>query len=231
MSAGLGAAVAERLDTIRQRIADAGGDPAQVRIVAVTKAFGADEVEAAVGAGLTELGENYAQELLAKADAVPNDVRWHFLGVPQRNKIGRLAPYVALWEAVDKRSTLDAIADRQPGAAVLMQVNLTAAPTKGGCRVEDVPGLVDHGRGLGLDVQGLMTVGPAGDRAGSERCFTALAKLGAAHGLAQLSMGMSDDYDVAVARGSTMIRIGRGLFGPRPNRREEASSMARPGGM
>ncbi len=231
MTANLATAVAERLAGIRDRIAGAGGDPARVRIVAVTKAFGADAVDAAVAAGLTDVGENYAQELLAKAPQAPPAVDWHFLGVPQRNKVRHLAPYVSLWEAVDRPATLDAIAARQPGGAVLVQVNLTGDTNKGGCRPDDTRDLLRHGRALGLDVQGLMTVGPAGDRAASATCFGALAGLAAAEGVHQLSMGMSDDFDLAVAEGSTMIRVGRGLFGPRPVGRGRASSMDRLGGM
>lgn len=93
--------VAERLAQVRDRIAKAGASPSSVRVVAVTKGFGSEAVEAAVGAGLLDLGENYAQELLSKASTAPSGVRWHFLGGLQRNKLARLAPYVHLWQGLD----------------------------------------------------------------------------------------------------------------------------------
>jgi pyridoxal phosphate enzyme (YggS family) len=210
--------VAGRLDDARRRIEAAGGDPRRVRIVAVTKGFGPAAVRAAVEAGAVELGENYAQELATKAVEAPPGVRWHFLGAPQRNKIARLAPLVDLWQAIDRAAALDRLAEVRPGAAVLVQVNATGAGAKAGCAPEDAPAVVEHGRGLGLDVQGLMCVGPAGDRSGAAAAFGRVAGLARSLGLRELSMGMSDDFDLAVAEGSTMVRLGRILFGPRPGR-------------
>jgi pyridoxal phosphate enzyme (YggS family) len=214
-----GTVVAERLASIRDRIGAAGGDPEAVTVVAVTKGFGPEAVEAGLDAGLHEIGENYAQELLAKAEAVtPRSFgpHWHFLGAPQRNKIGRLAPIVSLWEGMDREAAIDRLAAVRPGAAVLLQVNVVADPAKAGCDVDDVGRLVDHGRSAGLDVRGLMTVGPAGDIDGSRKVFATLARMAADHELGEISMGMSDDFEAAVAEGSTMIRLGRALFGPRP---------------
>ena len=119
--------VAERLAQVRDRISKAGASPSSVRVVAVTKGFGPEAVEAAVGAGLLDLGENYAQELLSKASTAPSGVRWHFLGGLQRNKLARLAPHVHLWHGLDSVEGALALARRRPAAAVLVQVRTTAA--------------------------------------------------------------------------------------------------------
>ena len=208
-------AVAERLAEVRQRIAATGVDPATVTVVAVTKGFGPDTGAAAAAAGLADLGENYAQELRAKAPAAPAGVRWHFLGSPQRNKIPWLVPLVSLWQGVDRPEVLEALAARRPGAAVLIEVNVGREAAKHGCAPGAAGDLAARGADLGLDVRGLMTVAPAG-RADAARCFSTLAALAGRLALRQLSMGMSDDFDLAVTEGATMVRLGRALFGPRP---------------
>jgi PLP dependent protein len=210
--------VVERLGRIRERIDAVAPGPGEVKVVAVTKGFAAPLVATALDAGLTDLGENYAQELLSKAVGAPPSVRWHFLGALQRRRVPSLAPHVALWETMDRPDAADAVATRQPGAAVLIQVNVVGDPGKLGCAPSDVPKLVEHCRGRGLDVRGLMTVGPAGDLEGARRCFAELAAMADDLGLAELSMGMSDDYEIAVAEGATSVRLGRALFGARPNR-------------
>ncbi|MDQ6839239.1 MAG: YggS family pyridoxal phosphate-dependent enzyme [Actinomycetota bacterium] len=206
---------AERLSGVRQRIADVGVDPDEVEVVAVTKGFDADAVAVAIAAGLRHLGENYATELIDKAVAYP-DACWHFLGPLQRNKAARLAPLVSVWEAVDRSVAADAIAGRAPGAAVYIQINVTGEANKAGCAPGDTDHLIDHSRKAGLEVRGLMAVGPAGDRQGSRACFKIVAGLARSVGLRSLSMGMSDDFDIAVDEGATTIRLGRALFGPRP---------------
>jgi uncharacterized pyridoxal phosphate-containing UPF0001 family protein len=143
-------------------------------------------------------------------------LRWHFLGPVQRNKVRPLAPFVALWQTMDRLAAAEAVARHSPGAAVLAQVNTAGDPAKHGCAPEEVPSLVEGLRALGLDVRGLMTVAPAGPAALARRAFRELAAIGRGVGLSELSMGMTDDLEEAVAEGSTMIRIGRGLFGPRP---------------
>lgn len=208
--------VAERLAAVRERITAAAPGPGEVRVVGVTKGFGAPLVATALDAGLTDLGENYAQELVSKAAGAPRPVRWHFIGALQRRAVPKLAPHVALWETMDRPEAVDAVAARRPGAAVLVQVNLVGDPRKLGCRPADAPKVVEHGRRRGLDVRGLMTVGPAGDLDGARRVFAGLAAMARDLGLAELSMGMSDDYEVAVAEGATSVRLGRVLFGPRP---------------
>jgi len=213
------AAVAERVDRVRRRV-DSLAVAGPVRIVAVTKGFGADAVDAAVAAGLTSVGENYAQELVAKAGAGAGgpSVRWHFIGGIQRNKVAHLAPFVALWQSVDRPAVADAIARHSPGAAVLVQVNLTGEVGRAGCRWSDTPDLVECARSAGLDVRGLMGIGPVGAPDAGREVFTALAAEARRLGLAEVSMGMSDDFETAIASGSTMIRLGTVLFGPRPRR-------------
>jgi pyridoxal phosphate enzyme (YggS family) len=207
--------VADRLSGVRDRIAAVGGDPSAVTVVAVTKGFGPDAVTGARDAGLGDVGENYAQELVVKAGAAPG-LRWHFLGRVQRNKVARLAPLVALWQAVDRPAAGEEIARRSPGAAVLVQVDITGEPQKAGCDPAGAPALVDRLADLGLEVRGLMAVGPAGPPEAARDGFRRLRALTAELGLAECSMGMTDDLEVAVEEGSTMVRVGRALFGPRP---------------
>jgi PLP dependent protein len=213
------AAVAERVARVRRRINElSAGRP--VRIVAVTKGFGPDAVEAAVAAGVTSIGENYAQELVAKASAGVGGmgVQWHFIGAVQRNKVGHLAPFVAVWETVDRPAVAEAVARHSPGATSLVQVNLTGEAGRAGCSWEDAAGVVAAARTAGLDVQGLMGIGPVGPPEESRSLFAALAGLALRLGLAEVSMGMTGDFEVAVEEGATMVRLGTILFGPRPGR-------------
>jgi len=214
--------VAAGLDRVRQRIADAGGDPAQVRIVAVTKGFGPEAPRAALAAGAVLLGENYAQELVAKDEALaghpgPRPV-WHFIGRLQRNKVRALAGRVALWESVDRSSLGAEIARRAPGAAVLVQVDISGEEAKGGCPPAATGDLVAELVGAGLDVQGLMGVAAAGDLDRARAQFDRLAQLATDLDLPERSMGMSQDLEAAVAAGATMVRVGTALFGSRPPR-------------
>lgn len=223
MSAVDPADVARRLEVVRSRIAGAA-DGRDVGIVAVTKGFGVDAVRAALGLGLDVVGENYAQELLAKAaeleaDPAPGAVpQWHFLGRLQRNKVRHLAPVVGVWESVDRAELVIEIAKRAPGAAVYVQANLSGEDQKGGAPMEEVPALVAQGRELGLDVRGLMGVGPAGAPEAARPGFRALVALADELDLPERSIGMSADLEVAVAEGATIVRVGTDLFGPRPPR-------------
>jgi PLP dependent protein len=185
-----------------------------VRVVAVTKGFGPDAVRAARDAGLRDLGENYAAELVAKASVVEDGVVWHFLGAVQRNKVPLLAPIVSLWQSVARESEGARIARFAPGAKVLVQVDTTGLPGRNGCPPPEVPELVGRLLGLGLDVRGLMTVAAPGPDA--TEAFTSVGRLADQLGLEERSMGMSDDLEAAVAAGSTMVRVGRALFGERP---------------
>ncbi len=189
--------------------------------MAVTKGFGVDAVEAANAAGLVDVGENYAQELAAKVDEAGDDAgrRWHFLGRVQRNKVRSIAGAVHLWQGVDRVSAGEEIARQGAGCRVLVQVRLDAeaddrratAAIPTAC-----PELVERLDDLGLDVRGLMAVGPAGPPELARPGFRKVSALADRLGLVERSMGMTDDLGVAVEEGSTMVRVGRGLFGARP---------------
>jgi uncharacterized pyridoxal phosphate-containing UPF0001 family protein len=210
--------VAERLDDVRQRIESAGG--IGVRIVAVTKTFGIDAVVAAAAAGCDGIGENYAQELVAKLDGHSGLPPVHFIGQLQTNKVRVVSPFVAVYETVDRPSLATALATRVPGATVLVQVRPgDSAASKAGCAIDDAPGLVEQCRQLGLQPLGLMTVGPTeGGSSAARPGFRAVRALVDRLGLTVCSMGMTDDLEVAVQEGTTQVRVGSALFGPRPPR-------------
>ena len=206
--------VALRVQQIRSEIARASSSP--VAIIAVTKTFGHDAIRAAVIAECDAVGENYAQEVLAKVAEAPIDLPVHFIGAIQSNKVRQLAPYISLWQGVDRLSVISELGKRAPGAEILLQVNATNEDTKSGVAPAEVESLLAAGQDAGLVVRGLMTIGPtSGDIAEAEKAFLSLRSLADSLHLAECSMGMSDDYLVAVACGSTMIRIGSRLFGPR----------------
>ena len=214
-------AVAERLDAIRHRIEAVVGAAraTDVTVLAVTKAFGPDAVHAAMAAGCRAVGENYAQELAAKFVDMEPRPEVHFIGQLQTNKVRLVAPFVAVYETVDRGSLAAEIAKRAPAARVLVQVDTAGDPGKGGCPVGDVASLVDTCRRLGLQVDGLMTVGPTeGGPEAARLGFRTVRQLVDALGLAVCSMGMSDDLEVAVSEGSTEVRVGSALFGSRPPR-------------
>jgi pyridoxal phosphate enzyme (YggS family) len=207
--------ITRALETVRDRIASTGVDPRTVRIVAVTKGFGSDAIDAARAAGLSDIGENYAQDVLAKREALAG-LQLHFIGRLQRNKVRAIAPLVACWQSVDRLELGEEIARRAPAARVLVQVNVTEEPTKGGCAPDDTRDLVDRLGSLGLEVGGLMTVGRTGPPIEARRGFAALRALADRLGLVECSMGMTDDLEMAVAEGATIVRVGSALFGPRP---------------
>ena len=212
-------AVRAALDAVRDRIRAAGGGD-DVSVLAVTKGFGPDAVEAAIAAGCTAIGENYAQELLAKRDVLARGtgaLEVHFIGQLQTNKVRQLVELVDVYETVDRDRLATEIAKRAPGARILIQVDTTGEPGKGGCPIDEVDLLIEHAGDAGLDVCGLMTVGPTDGgpesaRAGFRKVRRAVDRLG----LAVCSMGMSGDLEVAVQEGSTQIRVGTALFGSRP---------------
>ena len=213
--------VAERLARIRGRIAAAtdATRAAEVTVLAVTKAFGPDAVLAALAAGLQAVGENYAHEVVAKFSGLEPRAEVHFIGQLQTNKVRLVAPFVAVYESVDRLSLATEIAKRAPAARVLLQVDTTGEAGKGGCPVPDVPALLHACRDLGLQVEGLMTVGPTeGGPEAARPGFRTVRGLVDELGLSVCSMGMSDDLEVAVAEGSTEVRIGSALFGSRPPR-------------
>jgi pyridoxal phosphate enzyme (YggS family) len=204
------ASVRARIDAAAAR---AGRDPSEVTLVAATKTVDAERVRAVVAAGVPDVGENRAQELLEKAPVV-DGARWHFVGTLQRNKVRALAPWVVCWHSVDREALGAEIARRAAGAHVLVEVNVAGEPQKGGCAPTQAPGLVDVLRSQGLEVDGLMTVPPAdGD---PRPWFADLRELAERLGLRELSMGMTADFEIAVEEGATMVRVGRALFGERP---------------
>jgi pyridoxal phosphate enzyme (YggS family) len=210
-----------RLGAVRARIASAataaGRAVADVTLVVVTKTVPEDLIRVAVGAGASDVGENRAQELVAKAshfDAEVVPLRWHFIGRLQRNKVRMLAGRVALWHSIDRSELVDPLRRHAPGARVLVEVNVSDEPQKGGCRPDATPALVDELTAAGLVVEGLMTVPAAsGDPRPS---FAALRELGGRLGLVQLSMGMTSDFEAAIGEGATIVRVGSAIFGPRP---------------
>lgn len=209
------AAVAAALERVRGRIRAAGGGD-EVAILPVTKAFGRDAIDAARAAGCTAIGENYAQELLAKRDACAG-LEVHFIGQLQTNKVRQLAGLVSVYETVDRPKLAREIATRAGGARVMIQVDTTGEPGKGGCPLDALEPLVDEVRRLDLELIGLMTVGPTeGGPEAARPGFRAVRAAADRLGLAQCSMGMTADVEVAVEEGSTQIRVGSALFGARP---------------
>lgn len=211
--------VSDAVASLRIRIANAGG--VNVAIVGVTKTFGPEAWRFAQVAGCDAVGENYAQEVVAKSAevALADRLPVHFIGQLQSNKIKQLAGIVDVWQSVDRLSILSEIAKRSPHPArVLFQVNLTDEAGKGGCLPAEVGDLSRAAQDLGIDVLGLMTVGPTNeDPIVTRTVFRALRTLVDEHGLRQCSMGMTGDLEIAIEEGSTMVRVGSALFGNRPS--------------
>ena len=210
--------LAERLAEVRGRIVGAGGDLDSITICAVTKGHGPEVAAEAFAVGLRDLGESYAQELLAKVDvlgAADDPPRWHFVGRLQRNKVKAIAAHVTLWHSIDRPELGATIARHAPGAAVLVQVATTGDEGKGGCPGAAVPRLVEGLRADGLDVRGLMTVGPTDPAQDPRPGFEAVRALADELALDEVSMGMSQDLELAVAAGATIVRPGTALFGDR----------------
>ncbi|MGH9307220.1 MAG: YggS family pyridoxal phosphate enzyme [Acidimicrobiales bacterium] len=204
-----------RLKALEDRIRAWGREPGDITVVGVTKGFGPELVETALRAGLADLGENYAPELLLKARS-GGSIRWHFLGAIQRNKVRTLCPVVSVWHSVTRLEEGAEIARHAPGARVFIQANFTGLAQRRGVAPTEVARLVEGLSAYELDIAGLMTM-PAGTRGPPAReVFARAADLARGLGLRGLSMGMSTDVQDAVVEGSTVIRIGQGLFGPRP---------------
>jgi PLP dependent protein len=136
----------------------------------------------------------------------------------QKNKVRKLAPWIGTWHGIDRAAAVEAVAAAGPGAEVMVQVNVAGTASQRGCSPADLDGLVERCRELPVDLSGLMAIGPAGDLEGARSCFRWLARRAGELGLRELSMGMSDDFEVAVEEGATTLRLGRVLFGPRPER-------------
>ncbi len=214
-------AVWARIDAAVQR----GGHGQNVTIVAVTKTHGADAVTAAYEAGLPDVGENRVQEALGKMTEVASPVHWHLIGHLQRNKVRSLDNF-SLFHALDSARLADAVnrfgEERGRPVKVLMQVNPVREETKGGYDTNDVEGEASRLAGMkGLAVTGAMTIARQGaDKSELRETFAAVRRTreilaAAGHPATELSMGMSDDFEIAVEEGSTMVRLGSILFGAR----------------
>lgn len=238
--------IAERLAAVRSRIADAaraaGRDPADVRLLVATKTQGADDVLAAVDAGVDLIGENRVQELVAKAPALADRVaagtlEVHMIGHLQRNKINQVLPTVTGIETVDSLRLAEALSARcvrdERERAVMVQVNVSGEESKSGVAPGDAVALARDVAALpGLRLTGLMTIG-APRSAGPDADGDAVVRAGYARLRAirdevlasgapgttsarDLSMGMSGDLDLAITEGATIVRVGTAIFGPRP---------------
>jgi pyridoxal phosphate enzyme (YggS family) len=220
--------IGDALDQLRERIeracARSGRDSDQVSLVAVSKAHPDEAVRAAYACGLRVFGENYAQELARKAEALADlpDLRWRFIGHLQRNKIKLVERASASVDTVDSSRLAEAISvravSRDAHVELLLQVNVGGEAQKSGCTPGEVPALVESVRALpNVELRGLMTVAPHYENPDDARpAFAALRKLAEAHQLPELSMGMTHDLEAAVQEGATMLRVGTALFGTRP---------------
>ena len=202
------------------------GSTHPVRIVAVSKTHGPEAVRAAVAAGLDAVGENRVQEALPKQDATADlPVEWHLIGSLQRNKVRQVIGRFALIHSIDRFDLAEEFQKRVPAGqrqAVLLQVNCSGEPQKGGVEPAECVALLDQFRALDrIEVRGLMTMAEfTGDVAIQRAAFQRLRAVqgqgrAAGHTLPELSMGMSGDYGVAVEEGATLVRLGTLLFGTR----------------
>jgi pyridoxal phosphate enzyme (YggS family) len=211
---------------VMERVADAaagsGRSPDEVTVVAVSKTMSVDDVLAVYEQGHRDFGENRAGELADKAAALPEDIRWHFVGSLQSNKTRMVRGVVHLLHSMDRRSLGKAwMKGRGLPPPVLAQVNIGREPQKSGVDPEGVPAALEWMETLGLDVRGLMAIPPEPDRPEDSReHFARLREIrdevAPSHpSVVELSMGMTDDFEVAVAEGASIIRVGRAIFGPR----------------
>jgi len=221
--------IATRLDTVRARMSAAaqraGRNPAAVRLILASKTQPPEAIRAAYEAGAREFGENYVQEAIGKRDSLADlgDLRWHLIGHLQRNKAKLAAATFAMIESLDSEALARALARAQPSPPlpVLIEINVGGEASKSGLEPAAAAGLIDAVRGL-VEVRGLMTIPPPGESAAAARPYFARLRdlrdrLARTSGLAlsELSMGMTDDFEIAIEEGATIVRIGRAVFGER----------------
>jgi PLP dependent protein len=224
--------VADRLEAVRSRIEAAAArsnrDAGDVRLIAVSKGIPAARVDEAIAAGVDDIGENRIQEAADKQREVRNAARWHLIGHLQTNKAGRAATLFDFIHSVDSTRVADALSAHRPVGrdplAVLLEVELTGLPTRSGVAEPDVEGVVQRLVNVpSLHLVGLMTIAPySEDPEDARATFTRLRRLRdhmehvTGWALPELSMGMSNDFEIAIEEGATMVRIGRAIFGERP---------------
>ena len=185
-------------------------------LLPVTKGFGVREVLAMLEVGLTKIGESYAQEILEKTEMITDDrIAWHMIGRVQRNKVQKLSETVDLWHSVDRKELITEIAKHKKNSEILIQVDMNDRSQQGGCSPENVPDLIEFASDKGLNVKGLMTIGVDRDINATRNIFAEMAKLSEKMGLKEISMGMSNDFEIAIDYGATILRIGRSIFGER----------------
>jgi len=218
------ASIRESAAAVRARIAAAcaraGRDAGEVTLVAVTKVFPADFVEEAIAAGIGDIGENRVQEARDKRPLVRGRARWHLIGHVQSNKAKDAVRLFDVIQTVDSLDLGQKIARAAEAAGkrqeVLLQVNAGNEEQKSGALPADVPALADALRAIeALDLRGLMAIPPVGAAEETRRYFRELRALRDAVGVEQLSMGMSEDFEVAIEEGATIVRVGRAIFGSR----------------
>jgi pyridoxal phosphate enzyme (YggS family) len=216
------------LSRISRAAQAAGRDPAAITLVAVSKTQPAGSIRRAATAGVTDFGENYLQEALPKMDALADlPVRWHFIGAIQSNKTRPIAERFDWVHAVDRASIARRLSEQRPFHAaplnLCIQVELVPEPSKSGIAPAEVPALAGAIRGLPrIALRGLMCMPPPQRHAAEQRAlFGRLRALlhdmnALGFALDTLSMGMSGDFEAAIAEGATLIRVGTALFGARP---------------
>ncbi len=203
------ARVRANVDRVRERIAAAGRDPAAVELLAAVKYVPADELPRLAEGGIELVGENRAQELVAKHAAHGELFEWDFIGALQSRKVKDIAPVARLIHSVASESALGQL-ERHPAREVLIQVNVAGEEGKAGVAPDELGAFIDA---CPAPVGGLMTMPPFVERAeDNRRHFARLAELAAEHGLDRLSMGTSQDYEVAAQEGATIVRLGSALY-------------------
>jgi pyridoxal phosphate enzyme (YggS family) len=205
------AAVRANLERVRSEIAAAGRDPDEVEILAAVKYVPVQELGALADAGLRLLGENRAQDLIAKAQAHPDRFTWDFIGRLQSRKVKQILPYVRYIHSVASDSVLEQLARHGTDQTeIMVEVNIAAEPGKDGISPEELPGFLDR---CPVPVVGLMTMPPqTSDPEQNRPWFASLRELAHGRGLRHLSMGTSQDYLVAVQEGATIVRLGTSLY-------------------
>jgi pyridoxal phosphate enzyme (YggS family) len=201
--------IRENLARVRERIVAAGRDPAEVEILAATKYVAANELPALAEGGIELVGENRAQDLLAKRERHADDFTWDFIGALQSRKVKDVAPNVRLIHSVASESSLRQL-EKHPANEILIEVNLAGEESKAGIDPSELPAYLEASP---VPVTGLMCMPPFTENPEDSRpYFSRLAELAAEHGLKRLSMGTSQDYEVAVQEGATIVRLGSVLY-------------------